>query len=682
VQITAALRPRVSVEAGLRPSIVLGVLIVVGGYLRLANLDALGFRWDEDLSSLAVLAILEHGIPLLPSGMIYPRGGVFLYMMVYSAELFGYSEFALRLPAALFGIAMIPLGYVFGRSLFDFRVGLIVAALITVSFWDIEFSRYARMYSPFGFFYVLTVYCLWKYRVQSVSAGGSAVCVALAVFAISLHQLGYTLVLAFYFPLILRGPQQWLKPANWVYPVAASGIVAAFFFVLNDAISRWMRRPVTLSGQPDPAVAPEAAGSMLDKLPLLDALIDAAPWLLIGLAAALLLGTAVWSLRSSRPVLQRAMVWLIAVSCLLQLFNIALLAWLGLAFSKREGLAAFRRADVIAAAGFIAVAFIGWLILAVLLGLGVADSGQATGGFKASVRSLLNYPHFFSFWAYAREWPMASVVALIGGLWAFHKASSPSSPSGIEGSPTATTGSTAEASGFVLLALATPLVVNGLFDTAFEFFRYSVPFNTFYFTLIGLALVHWREVLAGLGGSRRRGPLSSGAAGTVLLSMLVLAFDLNPLRAWLVTRQEHLNESAVYRAFDMESNRDFKAPAEFVASNATVEDLIIVLDSREYYNYIGRLDYWVRTSVYESQTYRGDDGRLRDRYVGTPLIMSVDELSEVLAAPQRRKWLIASDEMLRNTRAVTDDIKAFIFEQHERIVYVGRDGTTKVYRFD
>src|SRR5262245_48774172 len=85
----------------------LALIVCVGAYLRLAHLGDLGFRWDEDLSGLAVRAILEKGVPELPSGMVYLRGGVFSHLMAASAALFGFSEFALRLPAALFGIALI-----------------------------------------------------------------------------------------------------------------------------------------------------------------------------------------------------------------------------------------------------------------------------------------------------------------------------------------------------------------------------------------------------------------------------------------------------------------------------------------------------------------------------------------------------------------------------------------------
>jgi hypothetical protein len=160
-------------RSALKSWALLAIVVLAGAYLRLANLGDLGFRWDEDLSGLAVQAILEKGIPELPSGMIYLRGGPFLYAMAASAEVFGFSEFALRLPAAMFGILLIPVGFLFARALFDTRTGLIVAALLSISFWDIEIARYARMYAPFSLLYVLTLFALWKYRVMAESRTGA-----------------------------------------------------------------------------------------------------------------------------------------------------------------------------------------------------------------------------------------------------------------------------------------------------------------------------------------------------------------------------------------------------------------------------------------------------------------------------------------------------------------------------
>ncbi len=184
----------------------LALIVAVGAYLRLANLGALGFRWDEDLSGLAVRAILEKGLPELPSGMIYLRGGLFSHLMAASASLLGFSEFSLRLPAALFGIALIVVAYVFGAALFGRVVGLVTAAVLAISFWDIDLARYARFYSAFSVFYVLTLYAIWQFRVKAPSAAGGVLCVALAIVTLSLHDLAYSLALAFFYPLALARP--------------------------------------------------------------------------------------------------------------------------------------------------------------------------------------------------------------------------------------------------------------------------------------------------------------------------------------------------------------------------------------------------------------------------------------------------------------------------------------------
>ena len=119
----------------------LGFITLAGAYLRLANLGDLGFRWDEDLSGLTVQAILEHGIPQLPSGLIYLRGLGSSYLMALSAQWLGFSEYALRLPSALFSILTIALCFLFARRLFGDMVGLLTAAIFALSMWDIEMGR-------------------------------------------------------------------------------------------------------------------------------------------------------------------------------------------------------------------------------------------------------------------------------------------------------------------------------------------------------------------------------------------------------------------------------------------------------------------------------------------------------------------------------------------------------------
>jgi hypothetical protein len=62
--------------------------------------------------------------------------------------------------------------------------------------------------------------------------------------------------------------------------------------------------------------------------------------------------------------------------------------------------------------------------------------------------------------------------------------------------------------------------------------------------------------------------------------------------------------------------------------------------------------------------------------------MHVDDVERVLAEPGRRKWLIASTQVLSQPNSAVDDgIKRFLLAQDAAIAYVGRDGDRKVYRF-
>jgi 4-amino-4-deoxy-L-arabinose transferase-like glycosyltransferase len=665
--------------------IVLALLVLLGAYLRLANLGRLGIHADEDLSSLAVQAILAKGIPELPSGMIYLRGGAFLYFMAASAKLFGFSEFAMRLPAALFGIAAIPLGFSFGRALFGARVGVIVAALLAISFWDIELSRYARMYAPFSFFYMLTVLCLWRYRVQTENAAGGILCVLLAVATVSFHALGYTLAPAMFFPLLLRGPRAWLKPRQLVFPVVAAVVVSVFFFVWEGFVARLMSLPI--SGA-DARVAAETGAAVLPSLALAPALLDRFPAVFAVLAAALVGAAGLYAVRTRRGGVDAALLVAIGLCCALGIINGALLALVALAASQRSGLLGVRSPAARFAAGLVAASVAAWLVLTLVLDL-VAPEFTGLAAIKAALRwSLLDFPHFFVFWGFAREWPLASIVAGVGALWAFDRAARRRAREDgrfvVDPAPA-----------FLLLALATPLVMNGLFGTRYQLFRYDVPFDTFYFALVALGLLRWPDVVAAWRGNPAMPPLdiaarraahtprvlgSRFAGGTALLAALVLAYDLNPVKGVLLVQRDYRNDAAPYRLFGLTRYADFKTPAAFVAAHAAPDDEIIVLDSREMFSYLGRADYWVRTAIYDTQTYRTGD-TVRDLYVSTPLLMSVDALDAALSAPGKTKWLVASDAMLAETRAVGADVKRFIRSQAAHVVYVGRDGETKVYRF-
>ena len=527
------------------------LVVAIGAYLRLAHLGALGFRWDEDLSGLAVRAILEKGVPELPSGMIYLRGGLFSHLMAASASLFGFSEFALRLPAALFGIALIVAAYLFGAALFGRIVGLVTAALLAISFWDIDLARYARFYSAFSVLYVLTLYAIWQFRVKTPSTAGGVVCVALAVLTLSLHDLAYSLALAFFYPLVLAGPAAWRSVREWVWPVTSSAVLAGFYLGWRE----FVQQQRTLPALAESGAGLGATGREVDELkrsfialpdmPLLTGMLDREP-LFVVLLALVAVGAALFlAQRLGSPPRERILLAAIAACAALQLFNLALLGVLALAFFKRTGLPALRSAEVLSAGALIAVAFVAWVVASLALGLDVRPLEPIS--VRTVVRELLDFPYFYVFWGFPNEWPLAAAVASIGALVAFHRAAR---------------GRDA-AAGFALLALSGPIVGNALFTSPFELFRYNAAFNTLFFVFVALAFVHWRELVPAWRPTLPRALSRQGVAlGTTMLVLLATAYDLNPLRGWLALERQYSNDGALYRTFGVTAYSDFKTTAD------------------------------------------------------------------------------------------------------------------------
>jgi hypothetical protein len=571
----------------------------------------------------------------------------------------------------LFGIALIALACCYGAALFGRTVGLVTAALLAVSFWDIDLSRYARFYSAFSALYVLTLVAIWRFRVESKSTAGGALCVALAIATLSLHDLAYTLGLAFFFPLVLEGQRAWRSPREWVWPVSASAVLGAFYLGWREYML-WSRAlPVMTSG-----ASPSVTGREVDELersflalpdmPVLVGTLERVPWFVPLLAVAAVGCALLVTRRLQSSPSERALVVAIGACAALQFFNLALLATFALAFLKRTGLPALRSREVLLALGLIAVSFVAWLVAA--LGAPIDVASLEASALRAAVRELLDFPYFYVFWGFPNEWPLAAAVASLGALIAFHRAS-------LNGDA---------AAGFALLALAGPIIGNAVFSSPFELFRYNAAFNTLFFVFVGLAFVHWRELVPAWRPSLPR-PLvgrPATALGTALLVLLAMAYDLNPLRGWLAMEREYANDGALYRTFGITAYSDFKTTAAYVARHSAPHDLIVTPDSREYYNYLGRVDYWLRSGRYDDQSYTSK-GALRDLYVGTPLVATFADFKKALATPNRTKWVLASSATLADPKApVAPEIRAFLREAERSVVYVGLDRDRKVYRFD
>jgi len=144
--------------------ILLLFLLAIGLFYRLYGLEKNYSFWtDENHVAIFSRAILERGRPVLANG--YHTGAyqwLLYWLGAICAKIFGLNEFALRFPAAIFGVLTIGAVYLLGKKIFSRKAGFITAFLTAFLNIEILFSRQARPYQALQFFYVLSAYFLYQ----------------------------------------------------------------------------------------------------------------------------------------------------------------------------------------------------------------------------------------------------------------------------------------------------------------------------------------------------------------------------------------------------------------------------------------------------------------------------------------------------------------------------------------
>jgi 4-amino-4-deoxy-L-arabinose transferase-like glycosyltransferase len=132
-----------------RSTVAVLALTVAAFVLRLAYLLRSHPFIDEFTTVLASRAILEHGLPVLPSGLFYEHGLLFSYLDApFVALADGEALFAFaRLPSLLIGTATVPLIYWIGSRWLSPLAGLVAAASLVFSPEGIVWGGRARMYA-------------------------------------------------------------------------------------------------------------------------------------------------------------------------------------------------------------------------------------------------------------------------------------------------------------------------------------------------------------------------------------------------------------------------------------------------------------------------------------------------------------------------------------------------------
>lgn len=704
--------PRPSLRGRMGVCLALAVLVMVGGWLRLRHLGRLGLVADEGYQALAVSSILEHGVPRFESRYVYARAVPFLYLQAMAADAFGLNEFSLRLPAAVCSLVAIVLVYWLGRAVFDWRVGLVAAALMAVSVWEIELSRYGRFYTALQCAYLVGLLCFYWGYLRGRRAAQVGFFLAAAA-AILFHELGVMLATCFLIPLCLDRTSPRRKPLYLVGILLVAGLWAG-----SEELTKSIERvgesaalradgggASPVEGLPPPSVSASAG---------LPAAPGAATQAVVAAAQAESprpRASATWggTIKRSLWRISRRVRWpdgrlvvrqlskrsgtfmalsllVVGVSLLLgyrgvrrgglgrKLFAVAMIGaawthqfgvftalWIAYVFACVRSKEDLNRQPLSTVHVMAVICLVYWLFV-VWWHTGIAR-----------LERLFDYPHFYRYFLVwlVKGWPVllavfaAGVALLARRAWRDPQAIEPR---------------------FVLGAIFVPAVV----ASGLGFGRYAARYIFHLYPLILLvaayAAVRWWERVAtsrGPRGLRRRRAAVAGLAAAVLVANA----DTNPFKAWAVGARTYRSvrdpirgpiNATGYALF----HQDQLTPSEYVRGHRKPHDRVVALGP--YYqvaifrHYVGRVDYTVaeRAKRYQLKTKRG--GKVVDRVTGHQVFTDVGDLEAFLAKDRDYGvWVLADRNLLLPENGYySQPMKAYLATLAERADYIGLDGTT------
>ncbi|HEY6924880.1 MAG TPA: glycosyltransferase family 39 protein, partial [Steroidobacteraceae bacterium] len=616
---------RGSVErlAGLRTSWLLAIIVLAGTIVRFWGLGSVGLHGDEKTMALPVMNLVNQGLPLMPSGMFYPRAVGQLYLMAASIMAFGQSEWAMRVPSALCGVLLIVLMWNVGKRFLTpvWNLALTAAVAFLPSF--IDDAQTARMY-------VFLVTCVAAYMSlvfaweRSGRLGYLIAAVVTLYVGLQFHTLSIFASFLVLLPGLLQGDVRKFRAG-----VIAFAIIVVGFGLIDHLIS--LAYPQSVESEAG-AVSNGPHATFVPHVKHL--------WLLLGALPAL--GFSFWVL-GRRGILAPL---LLAAALVAEIA----LAWHAAVLLAVAALVLARRIDVLSRprlAVFVVVSS------AIVISQAVFLVEHHAGSLKQIAGVMLGWPSVWPFIAIA-DYSAIAMLAVTGAL----------------------------ASGLWLLARRKPvpdhvlLTVMGVWVPLLMigWIKWNIPPRYAAAQIVpmlvaGFAALQWgtQWLAQRLGSAMAPAPV---AAAAVLAVLLVI----NPVRVARTVDSGYTNHP------------DHKGAAEYVAHlHPGPHDIIIAEDVLQQTYYLGHVDYWLVNKQVAAPFMHQVNGRWLDFYTDTPLIGTGPELERLVEKPDRGAiYVIGSGEDQGDGRGL---MRAFGISQTLsspafRTVYLGRDGLTRVWKVD
>ncbi len=606
--------------------VLLAAILGLGTFVRFWGLGSVGLHGDEETMAMAVAGILREGVPILPSGMFYPRGMTQLYLMALSVSVFGESEWALRLPSAICGVALIAICFLVGRRFLRPEWNLAFVASVALLPELVIYSQTARMYIFLVTCVAATMVLVFAWertnRIRWLVAAASTL-----ILGMDMQVLSVAGIFIFLMPGLVHSDARRLLQG-----ILASVVAFIGFVVINTLVEAQYPVPPPEFAASLPTPAPAGSDVPLD-FPLIANVFF---W-----SAFAVLTFCCWRIAKSQGAkLGLSAALLLVMGALLQIalfYHMAALCYLvGGALAIRNGSSSTAR--------WLGLFLLGAATLAVVHALLLASEARTV---IRLVGAMVGQP---SVWPYVRVAQLSVAAGLVCGvllLWGVYQLAR---------------GRTVPDYWLLLILLVwAPVFALGVF-------AWNVPPRYTAVALIPMLVC----AFAALQGVTEKITRSAARAPHAIAAGVAALCIINPVQALSTV-------NAGYRI-----HPDHKGTAEFLQSQGIrEEDIILAEDVLQQTYYLGKVDYWLIGPAVARRFVMSRNDEVVDFYTGTPVVVSEAMLDLILLKnADKRIFVVVSGEEQYNGRshARGPELQAALKSQRFETVYVGRDGVSKVLR--
>lgn len=171
----------------------------------------------------------------------------------------------------------------------------------------------------------------------------------------------------------------------------------------------------------------------------------------------------------------------------------------------------------------------------------------------------------------------------------------------------------------------------------------------------------------------------------LLLTLSLLIIDNTSIyRNIQITQRDYneMQENNFSSLFPCNYLIDHKSIGGFISENRKETDIIISKNHINLFVYTGHVDYWLFPKFGDTEKFTQTAGNSKnDIFLGIPIIANTEILDGIIrtaVSRNNRIWLAYSGLFCESHREIND----YLLDYKENIMWMGRDGKSRVYLFD